>query len=291
VTSARRNWYSLRGLATALRVLLIIDAVVLPLTILSGFFLRSRLHDYVDGTASRDDVRGAVALFGLLFIVVAGVSIAVIVLTIIWQWRLAKNHERLGRPGTTLRAGWAIGGWFIPLANYVLPMIVFVDIWKGSDPGLGPDDPEWKRSRVSPVLIAWWTCWVVGSIINVAFRNDTTGSVDTLAEAVDSFDRALRGVAVSYAVLTAAAILYVVVVGQLTRRQEQAMARADAVLGAGGAVGVPGASGWGITAVSGPAAWPAPVDRLPGWKSDPSRQAYYRWWDGQRWGHETSNGA
>ena len=126
------------------------------------------------------------------------------------------------------------------------------------------------------------------------FRNDTTGSVDTLSEAVDSFDRALQGVAVSYAVLTAAAILYVVVVGQLTRRQEQAMARADAGragAGGGGLAAMPGSSGWAITGMSGPSTWPAPVDRQPGWKSDPSRQAYYRWWDGQRWGHETSNGA
>ena len=47
-------------------------------------------------------------------------SSAIGVVFIIWQFRHAKNAQVLGARGG-LGPGWAIGGWFIPLANYVLP--------------------------------------------------------------------------------------------------------------------------------------------------------------------------
>ncbi len=39
---------------------------------------------------------------------------------IVWQFRHAKNARALGERGG-LGPGWAIGGWFVPLANFVLP--------------------------------------------------------------------------------------------------------------------------------------------------------------------------
>lgn len=42
-----------------------------------------------------------------------------VVAFISWQYRHARNAEALGGDG--LGAGWAVGGWFIPVANLVLP--------------------------------------------------------------------------------------------------------------------------------------------------------------------------
>jgi hypothetical protein len=43
-------------------------------------------------------------------------------LFITWQYRHAKNARLLGQQGG-LGPGWAVGGWFIPLANFVLPAV------------------------------------------------------------------------------------------------------------------------------------------------------------------------
>ena len=72
-----------------------------------------------------------VGVVGLAFVVVAGLMIAVFVLTIVWQWRLAKNHQLLGRPDTAFGPGWAIGAWFIPLANFVIPILQLRDPLEG----------------------------------------------------------------------------------------------------------------------------------------------------------------
>ena len=103
------------------------------------------------------------------------------VLTVIWQWRLAKNHQQLGRPGTSLGPGWAIGGWFIPLANFVLPFIQFRELWRGADPEAQPN--AWKQGRVSPVLWLWWGLFVAAYVIEMvtSFRL-TFGTVEAAGD-------------------------------------------------------------------------------------------------------------
>ncbi len=51
---------------------------------------------------------------------------------IIWQFRHAKNAQVLGAYGG-LGPGWAIGGWFVPFANYVLPAMQMHQSSRASD--------------------------------------------------------------------------------------------------------------------------------------------------------------
>jgi hypothetical protein len=45
-----------------------------------------------------------------------------------WRYRARRGLDRLGATGLTWRPGWAIGGWFIPIANLVIPLLVVNEI-------------------------------------------------------------------------------------------------------------------------------------------------------------------
>ena len=100
---------------------------------------RSVVNDRVasDGTvladhtvkSATDAVSGVV---GFLFLV----SLAISVVFIVWMWRAASNVALFGRVRPKFTPGWAIGGWFIPFANFVIPGMQMFDIDKGSGPRL-----------------------------------------------------------------------------------------------------------------------------------------------------------
>jgi hypothetical protein len=72
--------------------------------------------------------------FAALVLVITGVLAGG--LFIWWFHRAYKNLASLGATGLRYGAGWAIGGWFIPLANLVLPKRIANDLWRASDPAL-----------------------------------------------------------------------------------------------------------------------------------------------------------
>jgi hypothetical protein len=68
------------------------------------------------------------------------VGLAAIVLVITWFYRARKNLDAFPGAGPTMSAGWAIGGWFVPLANLVIPGRVMANIardslWRARDGG------------------------------------------------------------------------------------------------------------------------------------------------------------
>ena len=75
----------------------------------------------------------------------------------IWLFRIAKNHQALGRR-LTWAPGWAIGGWFLPPIVYVIPTLMLRESWKAADPEVPAGDERWKSSSDSPLLWIWAPC-------------------------------------------------------------------------------------------------------------------------------------
>jgi hypothetical protein len=97
------------------------------------------------------------------------VTVALIPLFIVWLYQARHNVTHLSPPhgpgGQGLGPGWAIGSWFIPLANLVLPLLVTLRVWHGSRPDL---------PRAFPTLVAgWWTCWVLTWITGAGYTERT----------------------------------------------------------------------------------------------------------------------
>jgi hypothetical protein len=171
-------------------------------------FRAGRFADIIGRAEDADDfVSGSAVFYGLT-------QLAIVVLFIVWQFRVAKNDEALDRPRPRFGPGWSIGAWFIPLANLVIPVLIVQDLWRGANPSTPRGDPAWRSARGSWLVGVWWAAWVVSLLRYVAPNagfNDS-GSLDDLE---GSNVIALVGV-----VATAiAAVLAAFVVWSLSRRQ------------------------------------------------------------------------
>ncbi|MCJ7673337.1 MAG: DUF4328 domain-containing protein [Acidimicrobiia bacterium] len=143
-------------------------------------------------------------------------GIAVLVLApcfITWLWRAAKNQQVLGREPERLGSGWAIGGWFIPLANFVIPVLVVQDLWRGSDATIAAGDPRWRIADRS-WLVGWW--W--GLFLVPLFTASGTDA-DRLREGFSEARGANFLALVAMVGLIASAVLGALVVRRLDARQ------------------------------------------------------------------------
>src|SRR5262249_13965466 len=124
---------SLKPLTTALTVLFICVAVG---ALLSAGALLNRvnvLDDMLNGNIDLSRARSADSSVSAFAGITLLLTIAIIVVFIVWFHRAAKNNVALGRRRARYSPGWAIGGWFIPFANLVIPAQIAQDLWRGSD--------------------------------------------------------------------------------------------------------------------------------------------------------------
>jgi hypothetical protein len=122
------------------------------------------------GPAFVDDVPVNTAEYGLwaLALLFSLVALAVSgVLVIMWMFRSYKALNTRGAVGTSWSPGWAIWGWFIPLANLVIPRLVIGEIERIAQvPYVGDAvGGDWKMHRRFPVGDLWWLLWVGGNLV------------------------------------------------------------------------------------------------------------------------------
>ena len=166
------------------------------------------LVDLQERADDADSFVGMAAAFMLLC------SIAIIVLLVIWMWRVAKNAELSGRVQPRFGPGWTIGGWFIPFANLVIPVLVMQDLWRASDPTVRRGDPDWRR-RAGSALVGWW--WVLHIVAATRFVGGGDANSRNELESLRSRDAVAAGGSL---VAIAAAVLLILVVRRISRRQE-----------------------------------------------------------------------
>jgi hypothetical protein len=219
------RWRSLRGLASALTVLFWIAAAD---ALFGAIAYANRVHfinDVLDGKVgiidAADRADNADNLVGAAVGILALVSLAIFVLLIIWLWRAAKNNEALGRLQPRLGPGWAIGGWFIPFANLIIPVLILQDLWRGSNPAIARGDPGWRTSKGSGLVGWYWAAYVL-SWLRLGFVGRDSAHVNVASQM-----RGLRdhdSVAAAGMIFTiAAAVLAVLVIRRLSERQEECL--------------------------------------------------------------------
>lgn len=191
------------------------NRVVVAGDILDFDFGGGGFQEALDLQRRSDDADDFVTAAALIMIVC---SLAVFVLLLVWMWRVAKNAELAGRARPRFAPGWTIGGWFIPLANLVIPVLVMQDLWRGSDPSVARGDPDWRRAAGSG-LVGWW--WATHLVAAIRFGGGGEADSRSELERLRGFDAAAS---VGMLVAIAAAILLILVVRRITRRQESLFA-------------------------------------------------------------------
>ncbi|MDQ0696330.1 hypothetical protein QF048_002772 [Streptomyces sp. W4I9-2] len=133
------------------------------------------------------------------------------VLFIIWFHRTRRNAE-VFEPGVQrMGPGWAVGGWFVPIANLWFPYRVASGIWEASV-RLHPDG-GW-RTVPKTVLNLWWGGWIV----SVLASRIAVSQWDRAREPEQISDAAAL-VAAADALDLVAAVLAIVFVRAVTRMQ------------------------------------------------------------------------
>lgn len=200
----------LRGLSTAVVVLLGLCIAADLFAIAMGANVRSLMDRVLEGDfPGQDEADRADALYFGSGIIQVLAMLATATVFIIWFHRARVNAE-LFSPGTQgLSRGWAIGAWFVPLANLVMPRLVAGDTWRSSGrPGAAPPSTGW--------VTGWWTVWVVGAVFariaSVQYKN---------AEEADEVKQAAASVMAADSINIVAAVLAIVVVRKLTAMQEE----------------------------------------------------------------------
>ncbi|MGI5212186.1 DUF4328 domain-containing protein [Plantactinospora sp. CA-290183] len=145
--------------------------------------------------------------------------LAAAVLVIIWFYRAYRNLDAFPGAGSRLAAGWAIGGWFVPVVNLVVPFRVMADVARGS---------LWRLT--TPALVwVWWLSYLVylGADRLVA-RADLAAYMALphpsrpggFAAYVDYYDRALLVNLVPLVAGVVAAASFVLLALRISRAQE-----------------------------------------------------------------------
>ena len=214
---------SLAGLTTALTVMLWISAGIAVIgviayvnrvAVINDVLDANSFNEFIDLSQRADDADTFVGVVVLLMILA---MLTIFTLLIIWMWRAAKNNEVLGRTNPRLSSGWAIGAWFIPFANLVMPLLVMLDLWRGSDPESPPGDPLWRTRSASP-LVGWWWGLYLASLLKFGFGGNDDGTISARNE-LESLRTQDQLAIFGMAATVAAAILLILVVRRITARQ------------------------------------------------------------------------
>jgi len=104
------------------------------------------------------------------------VFIATVVVFCVWTYRVNANLHALGASNLRFTPGWAVGWYFVPVANLWKPYQVMSEIWRASK------SPSGWQYEVSSSIVGWW--WFLWIISNVQISWETSSQQETLDPSV-----------------------------------------------------------------------------------------------------------
>jgi Domain of unknown function (DUF4328) len=208
------------GLALSAMIIVGLAAAAGFVMLIAGRSLVTDAEAFLDGDLSRTDFEDSIGAYVVLGQLQVAARIAAAVVVIVWMYRIADNHRRLGRVATW-QPGWAIGGWFLPPVLNLIPYLVFRELWRASDPEVLPGG-DWREGPVPWPVTAWFVAFgplqVVAVIASASFGFDGETSPTATAERiVDGQGAALFGVVVG----VTAAVSFVLMAHRLTGRHRR----------------------------------------------------------------------
>ncbi|MEW2144004.1 DUF4328 domain-containing protein [Micromonospora vinacea] len=217
--------YRVRGIGLAANVAVGATAVLylaVALSSLVGMVLARRAMANDDP----DLILGASITVAVVALVMTVVHLTAAVLVIIWTWRARKNTDAFPGAEPAFRPGWAIAGWLVPFANFVVPARVVAGVAR---------DSLWRRAT-PPLVAVWWCSWLVFSVgERLASRADDR-AYEKLAEIplndggyqayVDLYQDSLRRTTLPALGCVIAAVTLILLIQRISAAQEARIAGA-----------------------------------------------------------------
>jgi hypothetical protein len=152
------TFHELGGLTTTVKWMLWVGAVLALMGLVSSWMqldLLSRPFSEAEGQAN--DMR-EVAIAGLALLV----TLATLVAFGRWIVLAHRNLPALGAESLEFRPGWAVGWYFIPIANLWKPYQAMKALWQYSQHARNPD-----LSASTLILPTWWTFWIISNVLDI----------------------------------------------------------------------------------------------------------------------------
>jgi len=151
-------------------------------------------------------------IIGILQLIMAAVSA---ILVLCWIYRANANARALGAAHMRFTPGWAVGWYFIPIANFWKPYQAMKEIWMASaNPG------DWQNERRSSLLPWWWFLWILVNVLGQILLRASSAAegfaallaVNLVSIAADALDIPLD-------------LILIVIIGRIYRMQMDHLAR------------------------------------------------------------------
>ena len=168
-----------RGLLAAMAALL----AVVVVSDLFALFAGARVYLLIDGDqgfafAPQQELEAAYSLYETAGNVQGYVYLPCAILFVVWFFRMRRNAGLLGPDRFDKGPGWAIGAWFVPLANFWMPYRIAVDMWGASTPL--PADGVPYRASIWPVNL-WWGLFVSSTLFG-RYAGSRYSAAETLTD-------------------------------------------------------------------------------------------------------------
>jgi hypothetical protein len=199
--------------ASIVKILLIVGAVAAGISLLAEA-LSSIFPPLTDEQELSNNPTGValmliVFLLGLLELII---YLTTVVFFLMWLYR-AYDNLRAFHPWRRLdySPGWAVGSFFIPFVNLVVPYRAVKEVWQKSGP---PDEALLSEPGPPAWFPIWWLFWLLSSFAgNISMRASFNENVSESTATIISI--------VASALYIVAAVLAYLVVDAIDKRQEE----------------------------------------------------------------------
>jgi hypothetical protein len=125
------------------------------------------------------DLDDARAGWGLISIVV---WLATWIVLIVWMNQAHKATTALGPGQRKWSSGWTVGGWFIPIANLIIPKMVFneIDRIATAPRQHGQVSGTWRNQPTIGLGWAWWVLLILAGILDAGSTTMLDTEFDSL---------------------------------------------------------------------------------------------------------------
>ena len=130
-----------------------------------------------------------------------------------WLYTANRNMAAIGHREQRFTPLEAVGWWFCPIICLYQPFQVVKEVWERSQaPDAGEDESTNDTPKLSALIATWWTFWIAGFWITLAFHLYPKGKVSTINDAINTVitQTVIESVLIGCALIAGLMTLYIV---------------------------------------------------------------------------------
>ena len=153
--------YDLEKLTRFIRLMLVLSLAVEVLNFFHSLVVWWYLDDFYQG--ARQEFGDALdAIGGFIGFGYLGIYLLTALISAFWVYRAAVNTMDVAPSSGRITPGWSVGWFFVPIANYWMPLKAMRQTWNISH---RPGDTDINKAVPGSLFAVWWCAWVLINIL------------------------------------------------------------------------------------------------------------------------------